>query len=485
MTKESAPLRPQKKSIKFINYGKGKCENGCFCDDENLRTEVKMDDCPESMEVHPLDDEMVDNEEAPEAGEEAVPPPPAHPEDVDGNWARPVRQRIQALPKPLTPTREDRERHRLTHIPYATWCRHCVACRGRNLPHRHVRPLPADSIVPVVSMDLAHVKRHDAEKKLPFIVVRDHSTKLTFAHLLQGKSTVVAEYSDYVVNAVLNDLRYLDHKKMILKSDQEKAMTALFERLRRLRNQSDEQTLEENSPVGESQSNGVVEEAIKEVEEMMATLLSSLEESLGGRLPQECAAVAWAVEYAAVVMNYFKVGADGMTALERHRGAKHERPLAEFGERVLYLPLDRKSHPVHAPEPRYEDGIWLGLDIRSTEVIIGTPSGVVKARSVRRRPEDERWSIEEVLRIAGTPDNPTPGISPEFLRAPVLVPPGVLDPGEVQPVDEPGLSARRAGPDRTTWIYTRMLCVCCDRARRSHTERAQRRLPEKNGSCTF
>jgi hypothetical protein len=221
------------------------------------------------------------------------------------------------------------------------------------LPHRRVRPLPAESVVPVVSMDLAHVKRSDAERKLPFIVLRDHRTGLAFAHLLQGKSTVVAEYSDYVVNAVLNDVRYLDYKKVILKSDQESAMTALYERVRRLRNRTGEQTLEEHSPVGESQSNGIVEEAIKEVEEMMATILSSLEEALGGRLPQECAAIAWAVEYAAVLINYFKEGSDGKTAVERHRGAKHERPMAEFGERVLYLPLDRKSHPVHAPEPRY------------------------------------------------------------------------------------------------------------------------------------
>ena len=73
------------------------------------------------------------------------------------------------------------------------------------------------------------------------------------------------------------------------------------------------------------------------------------------------------------------------------------------------MPLDRKANPVHAPEPRYEEGIWLGMDMRTTEVIIGTPSGVVKARSVRRRPEDERWDMEKLPSIRGTPDDPTPG----------------------------------------------------------------------------
>ena len=393
-------------------------------------------------DLHPVDGESVDDEGKTE-DEMAVQPPPAMPEDVDGNWAGPRRQRIRALPNPVTPTREERERHALTHTPYATWCRHCVSCGGVNLPHRKVEPLPRDSVVPVVSMDLAHVKRHDAEDKLPFIVVRDHSTRVTFAHLLKGKSTVVAEYSDYVVNAVLNDLRYLDHKKLILKSDQESAMTALYERIRRMRNQSGEQTLEEHSPVGESQPNGVIERAVREVEEMMATILASLEASLGGRIPQESPVLAWAIEYSAVIISYFAEGSDGRTALERHRGAKHERPMACFGERVLYLPLGRKSHPTHAPEPRYEDGIWSGWDIRSTEVLIATPSGVVKARSIRRRLEDERWCIEELVRISGTPDNPTPGISPEFLRAPVMAPPDGMDEAPEPHFEEPGMSGRR------------------------------------------
>ena len=176
--------------------------------------------------------------------------------------------------------------------------------------------------------------------KLCFI---DSKSLLFGSARLFSLTTVVAEYSDYVVNAVLNDLRYLDHKKVILKSDQESAMTALFERVRRLRNQAGEQTVEEHSPVGESQSNGTIERAVREVEEMMATLLSALETSVGGRVPQESPVIAWAAEYAAVIISYFVEGSDGKTALERHRAAKHERPLACFGEKVLYLPLDRKE----------------------------------------------------------------------------------------------------------------------------------------------
>ena len=90
--------------------------------------------------------------------------------------------------------------------------------------------------------------------------------------------------------------------------------------------------------------------------------------------------LAWLVEYAVVWINHFREGRDKKTPFERHRDVKHERPLAEFGERVHYLPLDRKHNASHSPDVRYEEGVWLGLVMKSQEVIIGTPSGVVRAR---------------------------------------------------------------------------------------------------------
>ena len=149
------------------------------------------------------------------------PPPPEMPEDIDGNWARPERQRVRPLPKPKTPTKEEREIHRLTHLPFADWCKHCVKCKGRNLLHRRLDELPDSDVMPVVSMDLGFIQRSDSETKLPFIVARDRKTRLTFAHLLKGKSTVNAEYSDHVFRALVNDLKFLDYQTMILKSDQE------------------------------------------------------------------------------------------------------------------------------------------------------------------------------------------------------------------------------------------------------------------------
>ena len=45
------------------------------------------------------------------------------------------------------------------------------------------------------------------------------------------------------------------------------------------------------------------------------------------------------VEHAAQLRNRFMVGADGGTPTERWRGRGVQRPVSEFGEKVLFLPL--------------------------------------------------------------------------------------------------------------------------------------------------
>ena len=43
---------------------------------------------------------------------------------------------VVAAPAPRIMSRLEREQHELTHIPYRTWCPHCVRMRGRNTAHR-------------------------------------------------------------------------------------------------------------------------------------------------------------------------------------------------------------------------------------------------------------------------------------------------------------------------------------------------------------
>ena len=60
-------------------------------------------------------------------------------------------------------------------------------------------------------------------------------------------------------------------------------------------------------------------------------------------------------------------------------------------------------------EPRFQDGIFLTLADRSDEILVWSGEGIRKARTVRRRPEGERWRKEELLAVRGTPLQPNPG----------------------------------------------------------------------------
>ena len=49
--------------------------------------------------------------------------------DTEGE---PGERKTKKLQEPKMPTRTEIEEHNLTHLPYRSWCRHCVRGRGRS-----------------------------------------------------------------------------------------------------------------------------------------------------------------------------------------------------------------------------------------------------------------------------------------------------------------------------------------------------------------
>ena len=89
--------------------------------------------------------------------------------------------------------------------------------------------------------------------------------------------------------------------------------------------------------------------------------------------------------------------------------ASCSKPLAAFGEKVLYLPLKTSSIHHEKAEPRMFEAIWLGINARTEEVYVGIEKGVVKCRIIRRLPEEQRWDSELLHKMSGTPWQPVPG----------------------------------------------------------------------------
>ena len=61
-------------------------------------------------------------------------------------------------------------------------------------------------------------------------------------------------------------------------------------------------------------------------------------------------------------------------------------------------------------ETSWFEGVWLGHARGSSEALAGTKDGVVRAWTIRRMPEGERWNSQAITGMTGTPARP--GILP-------------------------------------------------------------------------
>ena len=114
----------------------------------------------------------------------------------------------------------------------------------------------------------------------------------------------------------------------------------------------------------------------------------------------------WLVEWAATTLTRFVIRGDGKTSYEKIGGRTRDNlPKATFGEPVCCLPLKTNRRDRSKLE-RLREGIWLGMRLRTNEALIGPPGGVVKARTIRILPEDEKWSGASILDVKGTPRRP-------------------------------------------------------------------------------
>ena len=95
------------------------------------------------------------------------------------------------------------------------------------------------------------------------------------------------------------------------------------------------------------------------------------------------------IEYAAELINMFKIISQKLTPREALRGKHTLRRLADFGENMLCLPETWNSGRMEKLEPKFEQGIWLVVRPRTDEAIIGTSGGTVRAGTVKRQAIEE------------------------------------------------------------------------------------------------
>ena len=89
----------------------------------------------------------------------------------------------------------------------------------------------------------------------------------------------------------------------------------------------------ENSPKGQSKSNGLIENAIKSLEGMIRRIKDYIETKMQEKLKKDSPMFAWIVEAVGTMITRYRTGEDGKTPYQRLKGKKPSNVLCHWEKR--------------------------------------------------------------------------------------------------------------------------------------------------------
>ena len=104
-------------------------------------------------------------------------------EETDAGDSRSMRK----MHDPKLPSKADVEAHNFTHLPFRSWCRHCVRGRGMEESHRQGEARDGSGM-PEVHLDFAFPGSHGQEG-LTLLVARERDTKMLLSTPLPMKGS--------------------------------------------------------------------------------------------------------------------------------------------------------------------------------------------------------------------------------------------------------------------------------------------------------
>ena len=294
---------------------------------------------------------------------------------------------------PVKPSKEEKERHEaMGHVQYRNWCPACVRGRGQNTPHRSCDR--SESELPLVSMDYFFAGEED-NPTATMIAVKDSKSKAIHAYLVEAKGTCDPKIAKRIARWVES----LGYKRVAMRTDRENSIVAVQDMVQQ---EAGMEIVPENSPKGESQSNGPAESAVRELAGMVRTLKDSIETKTGEKIDKRSAMLAWIVEHAGNMITRYRVGKDGKTAYQRLKGKAPSNKVSPLGEKVLYLPL-KSAGKQNKLAPKFKYGIMVGVHPRTSEALCANGNGTFRTWTIKRLPEEDRWDAAAIREIVGLP----------------------------------------------------------------------------------
>jgi hypothetical protein len=338
---------------------------------------------------------------------------------------------LRMAPDPGQPTETEVEEHRVTHHPYRSWCKECV--EGKALGEQRGRrgggrerinrfPIVALDYFFIVDGELYQRKElagysedevgetklkedREAGRVVKCIALKCSMTKVILTHVVPCKGT---DEDGHISKLICEDLKWLGHVKLILKCDREPALKALVTQVIesiKVNWEDLEKVNLEHPQEYDSQSNGMIENAIKQIRAQYRTMRTCLQRRVSRHIPADHAVSAWLLEHCCTVMNAVVRGDDGATGWARARGRPFGQRLVGFGEQVFAkLPIKGPQHGADGNmAPRHVIGTFVGYAKDSNSYRIVVNNKVMNTRSIMRRPMSERWQIDAIEGITSTP----------------------------------------------------------------------------------
>ena len=288
----------------------------------------------------------------------------------------------QKRPKP-----EEVAMHNLTHLPYASWCPVCVACKGKEFPHPRENPEKERSSRPTLCMDFCFTgTSHDEAPAAVSLVCIDSWSRncVCIPTATKGKDLI-----EHLAEGVTYMSTQLQYGSINLKADNEGTMTVT-----RLKNVIQKQrsslglgTVLQDAVSGQKETNGMAERAIQTIRRRALTLLKGTEEHAGILIAHTHPIFSWAFRHASWILNrYHRHSGTGMTPYEWISGRPFQGQLAEFGESLMVLVNRTGTKVGKKGDPIWMKGVFLGKSDNDL-YITWHMDGIKTSRSAKRCPD--------------------------------------------------------------------------------------------------
>jgi hypothetical protein len=359
--------------------------------DDGRQVDGRREDVPDvSQEDEKRDDEQDAVQEVPH--DDDVPTRDDNPDDEDdedGEDALPSSV-IQTTTQIKSPSKAERYAHYPHHLPYRSWCEHCVKAKGRVSSHR----ASGDDRLPgcqIVHIDFAFLRRRtdvvSEDDLMPILVMKDDTTRMASWLPLQSKSN-----DGYSAAKLGEFVKMLGYKKLFIKFDNESSILALKRRVRD-ENKDDVTLLPEESATHDPQTNGTAEAAVKIMQENVRVHLSQLSHNYGRRIPLDHVRLTWLIPYVATLYNLrYPIKGDGRTLRMNWKLRQFHGVFYDFGRGVFY----RRAGEIY--DAQFVRGIYLGKSMMQpyAHIIADSESGALfTTRDIKIRTDETSFDWDE------------------------------------------------------------------------------------------